>query len=140
MVIAPPRPSSGWVTIIRWTPRFLASRMIMNASAGVTCPVASVKSFVTNHREHFEHLGKELSVARHGDERAVLLAGLDFRFRVVGRHPDDASQVADDVGHIPHRLRIHAADRGIERQPAEYFEPRRRVLARRYVSPAVSVQ
>ena len=107
----------------------------MNASAGATWPVASVEIVLSDDREHFEHLGKELSVARHGHERAVLLPGFDFRLGVVGRHPDDASQMADDIGHVPHRLRIHSADRGVERHRAEHLKPRRRVLARQVREP-----
>ena len=102
----------------------------------VRCHVAGRQRQIVlrDDREHFEHLGQELSVARHDDGRAAGLAVpdfvSDFRLGVVGRHPDDASEVADDVGHVPHRLRIHSADRGVERHRAEHFEPRRRVLAR----------
>jgi hypothetical protein len=49
--------------------------------------------------------------------------------RVVRRHPHNPPVLADDIGHIANRLRVDAANRRIKRQPSEYFNALRPVLA-----------
>ncbi len=78
--------------------------------------------------EHLEHRRQQGPVPRHDDVGPRLLEIADLGLGIVRRHPHDLAIAALDLGEVAHRLRVDAADRRVEHQPAEHFEPRHIVI------------
>lgn len=72
--------------------------------------------------ENLERSGKQLARARHADKGNGLVERFHLMLGIMRRHPHDPREMPFHRREIADRLRIQAADLGIQRQPAKCLE------------------
>ena len=127
------------VTTMRCTPCRRPSRSSISPSAAVEWPVASTRLCLAMSAMTSRDRGQQRPVARHADERAVLLRGADLVLGIEGREPDDAAPSSGHLRHVLDRRRVDSADRQVQIDAAEHLDARDersgeiRVARRRFV-------